>query len=156
MNIKSADDELLIMRTFDVPASVLFALWSKPEHVKHWMGPSNFTCPEADIDFRVGGAYRILITSPEYGENRFGGVYREIVPNRRLVFTFAWDNDGPSAGIEMLVTITFDEQGGKTVQTLHQRPFHSVERRDSHVDGWTKALDKLGAYAANVAKEHIL
>src|SRR5262245_57079346 len=156
MNIKSADDELLIMRTFDVPASVLFALWSKPEHVKHWMGPSNFTCPEADIDFRVGGAYRILITSPEYGENRFGGVYREIVPNRRLVFTFAWDNDGPSAGIELLVTTPFDEQGRQTVQTLHQRPFHSVERRDSHVDGWTKALDKLAVYAANLAKEHIL
>jgi uncharacterized protein YndB with AHSA1/START domain len=156
MNIKSADDELLIIRTFDVPASVLFALWSKPEHIKHWMGPSNFTCPEADIDFRVGGAYRILIASPEYGENRFGGVYREIVPNRRLVFTFAWDNDGPSAGIEMLVTITFEEQGGKTVQTLHQRPFPSVERRDSHVDGWTKALDKLAAYATSVAKERIV
>jgi uncharacterized protein YndB with AHSA1/START domain len=154
MNVKIADDELLIMRTFDAPASVLFALWSKPEHMKRWMGPSNFTCPEAEIDFRVGGAYRALITSPEHGENWFGGIYREIVPNRRLVFTFAWDNDGPSAGVETLVTITFEEKGRKTVQTFHQKPFPTVERRDSHVGGWTEAFDKLGTYAANVAKEH--
>ena len=155
MNLRIADDELLITRTFDVPSSVLFALWSKPEHVKRWMGPADFTCPEAEIDFRVGGAYRVLITSPEHGDNWFGGLYREIVPNRRLVFTFTWDNDGPSAGVETLVTITFEERRGKTVQTFHQRPFLTVERRDSHVGGWTKAFDKLGAYATNIAKERI-
>jgi uncharacterized protein YndB with AHSA1/START domain len=156
MTVTLADDELLITRTFDAPASVLFALWSRPEHMKRWMGPSNFTCPEAEIDFRVGGAYRAMIASPQHGENWFGGVYREIVPNRRLVFTFAWDNDGPSTGVETLVTITFEERGDKTVQTFHQRPFLSVERRDSHVGGWTEAFAKLGAYAAKTAKEHSL
>jgi uncharacterized protein YndB with AHSA1/START domain len=153
MSAKLADDELLITRTFDAPPSVLFALWSKPEHLKRWMGPANFTCPEAEIDFRVGGSYRAMIKSKEQGENWFGGVYREIIPNRRLVFTFAWD-DGPSAGVETLVTITFEEWGGKTVQAFHQRPFLNVERRDSHVGGWTEAFDKLGAYAAKIAKEH--
>src|SRR6516225_7735531 len=63
--------------------------------MKRWMGPANFTCPEVEIDFRVGGAYRAMITSPAHGENWFGGVYREIVENKRLVFTFTWDNDGP-------------------------------------------------------------
>jgi uncharacterized protein YndB with AHSA1/START domain len=153
MSARLADDELLITRTFDAPPSVLFALWSKPEHLKRWMGPANFTCPEAEIDFRVGGSYRAMIKSKEQGENWFGGVYREIIPNRRLVFTFAWD-DGPSAGVETLVTITFEERGGKTVQAFHQRPFLNVERRDSHVGGWTEAFDKLGAYAAKIAKEH--
>ena len=84
----------------------------------------------------------------------FGGVYREIVENKRLVFTFTWDNDGPSAGVETLVTITFEEKGGKTVQTFHQRSFLSAERRDSHVGGWTSAFDKLAVYAAQIAKEH--
>jgi uncharacterized protein YndB with AHSA1/START domain len=97
-----------------------------------------------------------MIASPQHGENWFGGVYREIVPNRRLVFTFAWDNDGPSTGVETLVTITFEERGDKTVQTFHQRPFLSVERRDSHVGGWTEAFAKLDAYAAKTAKEHSL
>ena len=68
--------------------------------------------------------------------------------------TSAWDNDSPSVGIEMLVTITFEERDdGKTVQTFHQRPFHSVERRDSHVGGWNQAFDKQQAYAAKIAKE---
>jgi uncharacterized protein YndB with AHSA1/START domain len=154
VSARLADDELLITRTFDAPASLLFALWSKPEHMKRWMGPANFTCPEVEIDFRVGGAYRAMITSPAHGENWFGGVYREIVENKRLVFTFTWDNDGPSAGVEMLVTITFEEKGGKTVQTFHQRPFLNAERRDSHMGGWTSAFDKLAAYAAQIAKEH--
>jgi uncharacterized protein YndB with AHSA1/START domain len=75
-------------------------------------------------------------------------VYREIEQDRPLVFTFTWDNDGPSTGVETLVTITFEERDGKTVQTFRQKPFLSVERRDSHV------FDKQHAYAAKTAKEH--
>src|SRR6185295_570388 len=102
---KVADDELLIVRTFPAPASLVFALWSSAEHMKRWMGPKDFTCPEATIDFRVGGGYRAMITSPQHGENRISGVYREIVPDKRLAFTFTWENEGPSAGLEMLVPI---------------------------------------------------
>jgi uncharacterized protein YndB with AHSA1/START domain len=153
MNVRPSDDELLITRQFDAPASVLFALWSKPEHMKRWMGPATYTCPEAEIDFRIGGSYRAMIKSADLGENWFGGTYREIEQDRRLVFTFAWDNDGPSAGVETLVTITFQERGGKTVQTFHQRPFRNVERRNSHVHGWTSAFDKLESYATTIAKE---
>jgi uncharacterized protein YndB with AHSA1/START domain len=154
MSASLGADELLITRTFDAPASALFALWSQPQHMKRWMGPANFTCPEVEIDFRVGGTYRAMIKSAEHGDNWFGGAYREIEQNRRLVFTFAWDNDGPSTGIETLVTIRFEERGGKTVQTFRQRPFLNVERRDSHVRGWNEALDKQQAYAAKIAKEH--
>jgi uncharacterized protein YndB with AHSA1/START domain len=154
MRARLADDELLITRTLDAPPSVVFALWSDPEHMKRWMGPASFTCPVAEIDFRVGGAYRVMIKSAEHGENWFGGVYREIERDRRLVFSFAWDNDGPSAGVETLVTITFEERDGKTIQTFHQRPFLNVESRDSHVGGWTEAFDKLEAYAAKIVKEH--
>jgi uncharacterized protein YndB with AHSA1/START domain len=53
---KVADDELLIVRTLDAPPSLVFALWPSAKHPKRWMGPKNFTCPEASIDFRVGGA----------------------------------------------------------------------------------------------------
>jgi uncharacterized protein YndB with AHSA1/START domain len=151
---KIADNELLIVRTFDAPPSVVFTLWSSAERMKRWMGPNNFICPEATIDFRVGGAYRAMIKSAEHGENWFAGVYREIVPDKRLVFTFTWENEGLSAGIETLVTITFEERDGKTVQTFHQAPFRNVERRDSHVGGWSEAFDKEAAYAEKIAKEH--
>lgn len=155
MSATLADDELLITRTFDAPASLVFSMWSDPEHFRNWMGPEGFDCPAAEIDFRVGGAYRAMIRSDAHGENPFGGVYREIVPNRKLVFTFAWDNDGPSAGVETLVTILFEERGGKTVQTFHQTPFTTVERRDSHVGGWSSSFDKEAAYVLTLAKEQM-
>ena len=153
---KIADNELLIVRTFNAPPSVVFALWSSAEHMKRWMGPKNFTCPEAEVDFHIGGTYRAMIKSAEYGENWFAGVYREIVPDKRLVFTFIWENEGPSAGVETLVTITFEERAGKTVQTFHQVPFRDVERRDSHVGAWSEAFDKESAYAEKIAKEHAI
>jgi len=152
MSAELADDELLIVRTFDAPAALVFSMWSKPEHMRRWMGPQSFECPELEMDFRVGGAYRGMIRSPESGDSAFGGVYREIVPNERLVFTFTWRNTGPSAAVETLVTIAFAEQGGKTVQTFHQTPFLDVERRDAHIGGWNGSFDKLGAYAARVAQ----
>lgn len=149
---KVADNELLIVRSFDASPSVLFALWSDAAHLKRWMGPNGFTCQDATIDFRVGGAYRVMIDSPEHGESRFGGVYREIDPDKRLVFTFAWD-EGPSAGVEMLVTITFEEQGGKTIQTFHQAPFRDAAARDRHVHGWNGAFDKEEIYIQQLANE---
>ena len=83
---KLADNELLIVRSFDAPPSLLFALWSDPVHLKRWMGPKGFSCPEATIDFRVGGAYRVMIQSPEHEANWFGGVYREIEPDGAVRF----------------------------------------------------------------------
>ena len=116
--------------------------------MRRWMGPATFTCPAAEIDFRPGGAYRGMIRSAEHGDNWFGGVYREIERNTRLVFTFKWDT-GPSGEFEMLVTITFrEDSAGRTTMTFHQSPFLNVERRDAHVGGWNGAFNKLAAYAA--------
>lgn len=76
------------------------------------------------------------------------GVYREIVPGRRLVFTFAWD-EGP----ETLVTIDFKAlDGGRTRQTFHQTPFETVETRDSHVGGWASAFDCEAGYLEQIAR----
>jgi uncharacterized protein YndB with AHSA1/START domain len=152
MSATLADDELLITRTFDAPASVMFALWTDPQHFKHWMGPEGFDCPSVEIDLRVGGDYRAMIRSKQYGENWFGGTYREIVPNKRLVFTFKWD-EGPSESVDTLITITFEERDGKTTQIFHQTPFLSIERRDSHVGGWSSMFDRGAVYAQRIAKE---
>jgi uncharacterized protein YndB with AHSA1/START domain len=152
MSATLADDQLLIVRTFDAPPELVFSLWSDPAHFRNWMGPDGFDCPAVEIDFRVGGAYRAMIRSPANGESWFGGVYREIDRARRLVFTFAWDS-GPSAEVETLVTILFEEKAGKTVQTFHQTPFLNKERRDSHIEGWSRALAKAQAYARTLAQE---
>lgn len=145
MIAQSNTPDLMIVRRFDAPATLVFSMWSDPTHFAAWIGPEGFTCPAIEIDFRVGGAYRALIVSKETGENWFGGAYREIVPHTRLAFTFAWDNSGPSAGVETLITLTFEERDGGTIQSFHQAPFLSEERRNSHSDGWTSAFGKLSA-----------
>jgi uncharacterized protein YndB with AHSA1/START domain len=153
MAAKLADDELLITRTFDAPPKLVFELWSDPDHLKRWMGPEGFDCPVAEVDFRVGGRYRGLIRSPEHGDNWFSGVYREIQPHTRLVFTFTWKNTGPSADIETLITITLAESSGKTAMTFHQTPFSSVAARDRHVGGWTSCFERTNTYLTQLIKE---
>jgi len=152
MSATLADDELLISRVVDAPADIAFSMWTDPEHFRNWMGPGKYECRHAEMDVRVGGAYRGMIYADDTGEGWFGGVYREIVPNERLVFTWKWDS-GPSGELESLVTITFAEHNGRTTMTFHQSPFLNVERRDSHIGGWTSAFNKLGEYAAKRAKE---
>jgi uncharacterized protein YndB with AHSA1/START domain len=149
----SDETELSIVRTFDAPAALVFSMWSDPEHFAAWIGPENFSCPVVEMDFRVGGAYRALILSADTGESWFSGVYREITPGSRLVFTFTWNNTGPSAGVETLITLTFEERDGHTVQTFHQTPFLDQERRDSHREGWTSAFDKLAHHLRALAAQ---
>jgi uncharacterized protein YndB with AHSA1/START domain len=147
----SDNPDLTIVRTFDAPAALLFSMWSDPKHFATWIGPEGFSCPFVDIDFREGGAYRALISSRETGDSWFGGIYRTITPHTALAFTFTWNNTGPSAGIETLITLTFEERDGRTIQTFHQAPFLNEERRDSHRGGWTSSFEKLGRHVRAVA-----
>ncbi|WP_207764808.1 SRPBCC domain-containing protein [Hyphococcus luteus] len=152
MSAQLADDELLITRTFDAPAALVFSMWSDPEHFKNWMGPETFECPVVEMDFREGGKYRAMIRSDEHGENWFGGVYKEIEPYSRLVFTFIWDSGGPSDGVETLITILFREIDGKTEQIFHQSGILNAERRDSQMGGWSSAFTKQETYVASLIK----
>ncbi len=144
-----ADDELLITRVFDAPVSQVFRLWEEREHMIRWWGPKDFTCTSLEHDFRPGGKWRACIVSKAYGENWMSGQFREIEKDRRIVFTFAWEEDQPN---ETLVTVTFAAQNGKTVQTFHQAPFRTVESRDSHIGGWNECFDREEAYAEGLAR----
>lgn len=137
--------ELVITRVLDAPPMLVYKVWTEPEHMVRWMGPKGFTAPSAKLDVREGGRYRTLIRSPEGKDYWFCGVYREVVANERLVFTFAWEEDG-ERGQENLITITFADENGKTRMTFKQTPFQSVEERDGHEGGWSEAFDKLAAY----------
>lgn len=140
--------ELVITRVLDAPPVLVYKAWTTPEHMARWMGPEGFTAPSITLDVRVGGHYRALIRSAEGKDFRFRGIYREVVENRRLVFTFAWEEEG-ERGEENLVTVTFAEEGGKTRMTFRQVPFLSVDERDGHNDGWNGAFNKLADYVAH-------
>ena len=82
-----ADRELIITRTYDAPARLLFEAWSKPEHLKKWFGPVGYPVTMCEMDFRKGGQWRVAMTGPSGKQQTpFGGEYLEIVPDRRIVF----------------------------------------------------------------------
>src|SRR5580704_2096312 len=112
------DREIAMTRVFDAPRAVVFEAWTKPELLKRWLyGPEEYPLVVCEIDLRVGGALRFVWRSRDEKDAGMGmsGVYREIAPPDRLVFTEVWDQDW--TGGEALVTIIFTEHAGKTTLT---------------------------------------
>lgn len=140
-----AANELFIDRTFAAPAALVFRLWSDAELLKRWFGPKDFTCPSYTLDFRVGGAYRGVIRSADYPDGWFGGTFKEIVPDRKIVMSFAWEQGSGQTDLTD-ITITLEEADGVTSQRFHQAPFASIAERDGHLSGWNECLDKQVSY----------
>ncbi len=111
-----ADRTVVITRTLDAPANIVFLAMSKPEHVMKWFGPVGWPLTMCEMDFRVGGKFRFAMTGSSGVQNMpFGGTYREIVKDRRIVY----DNGFEIAGAgRMVVTIDLDEKDGKTTLTM--------------------------------------
>jgi uncharacterized protein YndB with AHSA1/START domain len=145
--------ELLITRSFDAPVSLVFRIWESREHMIRWWGPKDFSCTHFETDFRPYGKWRACIMSERYGESWMGGEFREIERDRRIVFTFAWEDGRDQPGVDTLVTVTFEERDGRTVQTFHQAPFLQVEARDAHIGGWNQCFDHEQAYLGRLVRE---
>jgi uncharacterized protein YndB with AHSA1/START domain len=119
----------VLTRTFDAPKRLVYEACTKPEHIAKWWGPRGTTLSVCEMDFRVGGSWRFVQRTPNGEEYGFRGVYREIVPNERVVQTFVFD---PMPQYETLETMVLEEQNGKTRLTttvLHK----SVESRDGQL-----------------------
>ena len=142
--------DLLIDREFSAPVALVFRLWESRDHMLRWWGPEKFTAIELDWELTPGRAWRGAMTSKQYGLARFGGVIRDVEKNKRVVFTFRWDADS-GEDRDTMVTVTFAEKDGNTVQTFHQTPFSGIETRDSHIGGWYSLFNKQQIYAENFA-----
>lgn len=144
------DGELVITRIFDAPRDLVFKAWTDARHARNWWGPVDCPATHLEMDVRPGGAWRGCLRVRESGKDLWqGGEFREVKPPARLVFTFAWDEDG-ERGLETLVTITFSDQNGKTRMDFHQAPFRSVEQRDGHNYGWTSTFNRLAEHLAQL------
>lgn len=145
---RASKRELVIERVFNAPRALVFRAWTDPEHMQRWFGPRWHPARELTMDVRPGGRWRSCLRSTETGADLWvGGVYREIVPPERLVFTFAWEEEG-ERGLETVVTITFTERDGKTLMSFRQTPFQSDGERDGHRGGWTSTWDRLDDFLA--------
>jgi uncharacterized protein YndB with AHSA1/START domain len=149
----AAQRELSIRRTFDAPRTLVFKAWTEPQHLARWSCPRGFTCTENTGDLRVGGAFAASMRSPEGTTHRLRGVYREIVPPQRLVFTHAWLDDSGEPGPETIVTVTLAECDGRTEMTFHQGIFDSVASRDGHEQGWSSCFELLAELLATLPRD---
>ena len=113
-----SDTEILFTREFDAPPHLVWEAATKPEYVVRWWNcMEGYQMPVCEIDLRVGGKWRYLMVDPEGKEIGFHGVYREIVPHRRLVNTETFD---PFPDNETVVAVTFEARGQKTLLTAVQ------------------------------------
>ena len=105
------------------------------------------------MDVRVGGRYRMRFKTEDGESHEVGGVYKEVVPNERLVFSWAWHSTPER---ESLVTITLKADGDGTMLTLHHERFFDEKARDGHQRGWTGTLEKLDAICRNRKEESMI
>ena len=147
------DRDLVLTRLIDAPRAKLYAAWTQPEVLKQWFAPLPYTTPVAELDVRPGGANTITMRGPDGVDMPNHGVYLEVVPNERLVFTDAYAEAWvPSAKPFMTVILTFEEEAGKTRYTARVRHW-TVEDREAHEkmgfhEGWGLCADQLEALVA--------
>src|SRR4051812_36887997 len=127
---RKSDRELVVTRTFDAPARIVFEAWTKPELFKRWWAPKSTGVPllSCEMDVRVGGRYRLEFGHDASNSMAFFGRYIEVTPPSRLVWT---NEEGDAAPV---TTVTFEEQDGKTLLVLHEL-YPSKEALDASIEG---------------------
>ncbi len=152
MELKS-DREIVIARTFNGPARLVFDAWTKPELVKRWWAPKSrgVSVVGCDADVRVGGNYRYVLRRDTGDEFGFSGNYTEVTPHSRLVYTQCFE---PIPDAEAIITVTFDEQDGKTRLVAHEL-YPSKEAREGALasgmeQGMRETMDQLEKLVASL------
>ena len=127
---RKSERELVVTRTFNGPARIVFEAWTKPELFMRWWAPKSMGVPmlSCEMDVRVGGRYRVEFGHDASEAMAFIGKYIEVIPNSRLVWTNEESDDAP------VTTVTFEEEGGKTLLVLHEL-YPSKEALDDAIAG---------------------
>ncbi len=136
---------LTLKRRYKAPPAKVFAAWTDPQKIAQWFGPPGIKEVQAQCEPRVGGRYTIAAISENGERHQVGGVYREIVANEKIVFTWAWHSTPER---ESLVTVALKPDGDGTILTLTHEQFFDEPARDRHQQGWAGALDKLEKFLA--------
>jgi uncharacterized protein YndB with AHSA1/START domain len=133
---------LTLVRRLKAPPAAVYAAWTDPALIARWWGPDAGPVLSAEADVRPGGRFSVVFRTLDGEEHNSLGVYREVVANERLVFTWRWVTMPER---ESLVTVLLRQVGGGTELTLIHERFFDEAARDGHREGWSGALDKLQA-----------
>ena len=142
---RKSEREIVVTRTFDAPARIVFEAWTRPELLMRWWVPKSMGVPllSVEADVRTGGSYRFVFSHPSSGEPMpFFGKYLEVIPNSRLVWT---NEEGDEGGA--VTTVTFEEKGGETLVVLHDL-YPSKKALDDAIasgstGGWSEQFEGL-------------
>ncbi len=149
------DEQILIVREFDAPKHLVYEAWTTPELVERWWSGERGEVTLVEIDLRVGGRWRYVMTADGGMEVAFHGEYREIVPNERIVSTEAFEGIPDPDEHASLNTLTLTEVDGRTrLEVLVEHP--TKEGRDMHIEsgmegGMQEAMDRLERVAISLA-----
>jgi uncharacterized protein YndB with AHSA1/START domain len=132
-------------RVLPAPPERVFEACVETDQLADWWGPAGFTVLELDLDAREGGRYRITMQPPDGDAFHLSGVFRELDPPRRLVYTFLWEEPDPDDR-ETVVTLSLLEHPDGTRLVLRQASFATEARRALHETGWTETLERLGQF----------
>jgi len=149
---------IFIVKVFNSPLKDVWRAWTEPESIKKWWGPKDFTAPVVKNDLKEGGSYLYCMRSPENEDFWSTGIHKEVVPMKRIVSTDSFaDSEGkvvPASHygmtgdwpLELNITVTFEEEDGKTKLTIQHEGFPDHENRTLAEEGWKESLDKLDTY----------
>lgn len=152
----SAKHELVLTRILNAPREKVYRCWVEPDLVKQWFAPKPWTTPHAELDVRPGGTSLVVMRSPEGQDYPNRGIYLEVIPNEKLVFTDAYTSAWePSDKPFFTGIVTFEDAGpGKTKYTARARHW-TAEDREHHekmgfYEGWGKCADQLEQLASSL------
>ena len=143
--------DLVLERIIDVPRELVWAAWTKPEHLSQWFTPRPWTVAECEIDLRPGGMFKTVMRSPEGGLFPNIGCYLEVVPNERLVWTDALlpgYRPAEKPFITAILTLQSEGSGTRYTATALHRDAAERQRHEEmgFYGGWSTALDQLVAH----------
>jgi uncharacterized protein YndB with AHSA1/START domain len=160
--------EVVFERIIDAPREKVWRAWTDPEWLMRWWGPANYTSPLARMDVQPGGHYLWAMRGPDGKDNYSTGVFREVVPPERLVYTDSFGDEhgnvvsptvyglGDDFPEEMLVTVTLHDLGdGRTLMRTVTANMPTGDIAEMATLGWNQSLDKLAAFLDNTMHLHI-
>ena len=133
--------QLTLTRVINVPCALVYRAWTEPAQLAQWFSPAEVELRRATTEIKVGGAFRFHMVSKN-GDHIATGTYLEIIPDRRLQFTWTWET---YAMPDSVVTVDFEDLGGTTRLTLRHEGLPDQEDADQHTHGWTSMFEKFAA-----------
>lgn len=156
--VEASEWDLVMTRVFDAPRELVFKAWTDTRHMAQWWGPKGFTNPVCELDVRSGGAIRIHMRAPNGVVYPMSGVFEEITAPERLVFVSSALDENGNSMFDVLNTVTFAEQRGKTTLTLQARVIKATAQAPQYLKGmetgWSQSLDRLGDLLDVMAGRH--